>query len=526
MIGSALSRLDTAEKLSIPQLQQAIQSGTIPAYMGVPLLEEKIAFEQRMRSAAAARMAQGQQPTIAEQVMDQAQMADQQMMDEGGIDQLPIEAPEFAGGGIVAFEDGGQVERFQNQGLVEDGFTPPQRGFLGTIFGPSAGMISREEVVRELTGPELQEFNRTGQLPARLRGKVGDMAISAPSGARDEGIAAAAPVAPRVAAQPQEPRTDLRAPVKMVDGRPVPIDVKTGKELGIAPDMDEEKPKVAAEPKPQDYMSRVDALFEQFYGGKDKEPTKPGDATSYLRATETFFRDAGVNLDLASQQAAELAKEKESLSKDKSEAANFRLIEAGLAIMGGTSPFAFENIGKGASKAMQGYVDDIKGLKKTEKELNAAARQLAVTQNQMRMGVAQAGKADYEKDLKRYEDAVQRNQDKMVDLYKTVLQDDRAREVVKAQMQRAPSIGELARADYLSGDPRRQQFAREYLGQTKTGAPTPAMLIKEFNDMKIIDRKRLEKQGITTAEEYVRYQMSGGQLGGASQGKTIDFGSI
>ena len=53
MIGSALSRLDTAEKLSIPQLQQAIQSGTIPAYMGVPLLEEKIAFEQRMRSAAA-----------------------------------------------------------------------------------------------------------------------------------------------------------------------------------------------------------------------------------------------------------------------------------------------------------------------------------------------------------------------------------------------------------------------------------------------------------------------------------------
>jgi hypothetical protein len=352
------------------------------------------------------------------------------------------------------------------------------------------------------------------------------MAISAPSGARDEGIAAAAPAAPRVAAQPQEPRTDLRAPVKMVDGRPVPIDVKTGKELGIAPDMDEEKPKVAAEPKPQDYMSRVDALFEKFYGGKDKEPTKPGDATSYLRATETFFRDAGVNLDLASQQAAELAKEKESLSKDKSEAANFRLIEAGLAIMGGTSPFAFENIGKGASKAMQGYVDDIKGLKKTEKELNAAARQLAVTQNQMRMGVAQAGKADYEKDLKRYEDAVQRNQDKKADLYKTILQDDRARDIVKAQTtHRAPSIGELARADYLSSDPKRQQFAREYLGQTKTGAPTPAMLIKEFNDMKIIDRKRLEKQGITTAEQYVRYQMSGGESGGSSQQK-FDWNQI
>ena len=523
MIGQGLGRVALAEKLSIGQLQEALQNRTIPAYIGIPLLEEKMQFEQRMRMAGQQGIAPPMdQPPIADQVMAQAS----QMEGAGeGIDQLPVPTPEFAGGGIVAFEDGGQVQRFQNQGLVEDGFTPPQRGFLGTIFGPSAGMISREEIVRELTGPELQEFNRTGQLPVRLRGKVGDMTIAAPSGARDQGIAAA-PVAPRAeAAQPQAPRTDLRAPVQMVGGRPVPIGPQ-GEELGIAPDMGEEKPKVAAEPSSQDYMSRVDALFEKFYGGEGKQPTKPGDTTSYLRSAETFLRDAGVNLDLASQQAAEIAKEKESLSKDKSEAANFRLLEAGLAIMAGTSPNAFENIGKGASKAMQGYVDDIKGLKKTEKELNAAARQLAVTQNQMRMGVAQVGKADYERDLKKYEDAVQRDQDKKADLFKTILQDDRAREVVKAQMQRAPSIGELARADYLSSDPKRQQFAREYLGQTKTGAPTPAMLIKEFNDMKIIDRKKLEKQGITTAEEYVRYQMSGGQLGGASQGKTIDFGSI
>jgi hypothetical protein len=112
MIGQGLGRVALAERLSISQLEEAIQNKTIPAYIGIPLLEEKTQLEQRMK---AAQMGQTPQPqmTIADQVMQQANMV------EGGIDEIPVEM-EMAGGGIVAFEDGGRVQRFQNQGLVVD----------------------------------------------------------------------------------------------------------------------------------------------------------------------------------------------------------------------------------------------------------------------------------------------------------------------------------------------------------------------------------------------------------------------
>ena len=51
MIGSTLSRMAAAEKLSIPQLQRAIQDGTLPAYVGIPLLQDKIKMEQQAKAA-------------------------------------------------------------------------------------------------------------------------------------------------------------------------------------------------------------------------------------------------------------------------------------------------------------------------------------------------------------------------------------------------------------------------------------------------------------------------------------------
>ena len=95
MIGSLMSRMADAEKLSIPQLQKSIQDGIIPAYVGVPLLQDKL----KQQKAAAAPQ-QPAQPPIAQQVMAEAS--------QHGIDAAPSNLPtEMAGGGIVAFDDGG-----------------------------------------------------------------------------------------------------------------------------------------------------------------------------------------------------------------------------------------------------------------------------------------------------------------------------------------------------------------------------------------------------------------------------------
>jgi hypothetical protein len=99
MIGSLMSRMADAEKLSVAQLNQAVKNGTIPAYVGVPLIQEKLKAEQ----AAKAMVAQTQaQPPLARQVMEQADMM-------SGLEKLQSNLPEegYAGGGIVAFAEGG-----------------------------------------------------------------------------------------------------------------------------------------------------------------------------------------------------------------------------------------------------------------------------------------------------------------------------------------------------------------------------------------------------------------------------------
>jgi hypothetical protein len=105
MINSLDTKSRMAEKLSIPQLQAAIQNGTIPSFIGIPLLNEKVTNAQKakMASQRTQQQQQGPQPTIADQVMQQAQAT-------AGIPTLPTNLSDeesYANGGIVAFARGG-----------------------------------------------------------------------------------------------------------------------------------------------------------------------------------------------------------------------------------------------------------------------------------------------------------------------------------------------------------------------------------------------------------------------------------
>ena len=110
-----LSNMANAEKLSIAQLQQVIQNGTLPAYVGIPLLQQKMQMQQHAQQSQPQ-----QQPPVAQQVMAQAdqmlhpQQAQQQMPQQApqGVTGLPSNLPTegMAQGGIVAFEDGGDVQ--------------------------------------------------------------------------------------------------------------------------------------------------------------------------------------------------------------------------------------------------------------------------------------------------------------------------------------------------------------------------------------------------------------------------------
>ena len=103
MIGSLMSRMGDAQKLSIPQLHQAVQDGTLPAYIGIPLLQDKM-----QQQKAAQNPQPQQQAPIAQQIMQETGPQAQPQ----GIDTAQSNLPEagMAGGGIVAFADGGLNE--------------------------------------------------------------------------------------------------------------------------------------------------------------------------------------------------------------------------------------------------------------------------------------------------------------------------------------------------------------------------------------------------------------------------------
>lgn len=104
------SRMAMAEKLSVPQLQEAIQSGSLPAYIGIPLIEQKNKEKSQM---VAAQGGQQEPPSVTSRVLQEAQQPAPQ---DQGITQLPSNLPMMgaeqgmADGGIVAFAEAGQVQ--------------------------------------------------------------------------------------------------------------------------------------------------------------------------------------------------------------------------------------------------------------------------------------------------------------------------------------------------------------------------------------------------------------------------------
>ena len=88
-----------AEDLSIPQIQQSVKNKTLPGYVGIPILQNKVNNAERIKMAQGIAPDMGQEPPIADQVMARADALQ-------GIDSVAT----GAGGGMVAFERGGPVQ--------------------------------------------------------------------------------------------------------------------------------------------------------------------------------------------------------------------------------------------------------------------------------------------------------------------------------------------------------------------------------------------------------------------------------
>ena len=126
-----------------------------------------------------------------------------------------------------------------------------------------------------------------------------------------------------------------------------------------------------------------------------------------IAATKRLYQEMGVDPDIYKKHREILEKERGELKSDKEEARNMRLIEAGLGIMAGKSPHAFVNIGEGASPALKGLAQDIKDIKKADRELTRAQMSLDTVENQFKVDQSKSVQARMERSQDRVDKAKQ-----------------------------------------------------------------------------------------------------------------------
>ena len=232
--------------------------------------------------------------------------------------EMMMPAQGMAAGGMVSFKQGGDVPRFQNAGYVSDPMFGQSdfvdQGFTGRGLSEVMDLAQqgeKDQLVSRMTLPELQEFNRSGRVPERLR--------SSPTTARATSAAPEAPPPPAAApaAAPAIPPFTM-APYKPRD-IPMPV--------------------LPTEPTEQQ-LDRAAKSRQAKY--KEDVPFRLG----YLEKE-------------MSDRAKEMAGRRESNI-------NEALIQAGLGIMGSKSPRFLQAVSEGGTAGLRAYQQGAKDIRASE----------------------------------------------------------------------------------------------------------------------------------------------------------------
>jgi hypothetical protein len=141
----------TLAKLPDQQLQQYAQMHKSDPYIMALAMSESHRRKE-MRSAGQGAQGMQEQPKVVDQMV--AEMAPQQLPEDQGIGQLPAGNMNFAGGGIIAFADGGDVERYQFGGALSGEFS----GFGG--MSPEQAAAAELRVADEARRKQLDELQK------------------------------------------------------------------------------------------------------------------------------------------------------------------------------------------------------------------------------------------------------------------------------------------------------------------------------------------------------------------------------
>ena len=351
------------------------------------------------------QMRQGAQANAPEQpkVVDQAiQSMAAPRPEDVGIGQLPAGNMNFAEGGIVAFGDGGEVERYNGAAgsLIGFGATPEQIAL---------DELRRQEILRKEAARRAEE----ARYNALVEGRPVPAAAAAPNTPAAPATASGAPAAAAPDAGAGGPRQNTAG--RRNTGTPPP-------------------PAAAAATSAQDPLiaqlrQPVTAAPVNFEAGQATFPTlegiqnlfaankvNPGDIVdpfaqqrqeltslaTLQNALEQsdFERRVKERGQLGEKQEARLKAREEKLGKQEKDIVPLAMLQAGFAIMGGSSRSALQNIGAGAQVGLRGYAEGIERLKASRERIEdglerieTARRSEGILNDQQRSAIRREGNA-------------------------------------------------------------------------------------------------------------------------------------
>ena len=314
---------------ALPQalIMQMAQKGQIPK-TDVPMIlarKAEIAQTQAQMNALRQQQTQGAQPTLMEKMIAaNAQQEAPQEMTDVGIASNPVPEMRMAGGGIVAFAQGDLVEGMTEEERAEYIRNNPYLQRSQAIANAPASFANFVKEYNPITGSKFREgvasfFNESPESQAARFRSASSRTLQAQNPTKE------VPVVP-TASQ----RQDRAASIQTAD------------QPGDYP-MPSARPKVAAKTDTTPIAKKEDVTAATTQASAPKE--------KILGDYEKMLMD-----------------EREAAKGAREEAKYMRLMEAGLNIMGGESPYAFANIGKGAAAAAKGYASDVKGLREEERD--------------------------------------------------------------------------------------------------------------------------------------------------------------
>jgi hypothetical protein len=389
ILSALRTQTDSIDDLAaLPQamIMQMAQKKQIREDMIAPILARKA----EMAEASARNQAlktQGQQPTVMEQLMQRNAVAEQKAPEQQtdvGIGQLPVNPAMFqeqsmAGGGIVAFADGGDIddESEQDQDDYENSMISRILAGAASEKAANSGMVKKEEGFGISTKPA--EGGTHAEFVARTASKYGldpeyvnkiiaketggsKNPATAVSSAGAQGIMQLMPgTAKDMGVQDAfDPRQNIEGGVKYLAllekkyGDPKLAAIaynwgpgNTDKWLKAGADM-------AKLPKEtQKYVATLAAGGAiRGYAAGDMVRASDSLVENESIIDPTTFEPRRFSFD---DYMANLAEQRKQAKAGVADDKNLALLAAGLGMMGGTSPYAMANIGQGAMKGVEQY---------------------------------------------------------------------------------------------------------------------------------------------------------------------------